>query len=33
MDGHHVKTVEVVKREKTEEITDDELNEKEKLHL
>jgi CBS domain containing-hemolysin-like protein len=33
MDGHHVKTVEVVKQEKTEEITDDELNEKEKLHL
>jgi CBS domain containing-hemolysin-like protein len=33
MDGHHVKTVEVVKQEKTEEITDDELNEKEELHL
>ncbi|WP_244404607.1 hemolysin family protein [Saccharococcus caldoxylosilyticus] len=33
MDGHHVKTVEVVKQKKEEQATDEELNEKEELHL
>jgi CBS domain containing-hemolysin-like protein len=33
MDGHHVKTIEVVKQEKEEEATDHELGEKEELHL
>jgi CBS domain containing-hemolysin-like protein len=33
MDGHHVKTIEVVKQEKEEKAADHELGEKEELHL